>query len=78
MGLAAAGGRSVLGVPSGSHSLFTHVAVGDRMSNAGNVNPSKNGKRSLGTLISKISGATTLLQKCVRTFNMSVIKVSSL
>ena len=66
VGLVVDGVWSVLDVDCGLKTLVTN---GDRMSKAGSVNSLKeslgntNGERSLGTLISKMSGATTLFPK---------------
>ena len=81
VGLVVDRGWSVFDVDCGLQTLVTN---GDRMSKAGRVKSLKkslgntNGERPLGTLISNISGATTLFQKSVRTLNMSVMKLSSL
>lgn len=77
VGLVVGRGWSFFDVDCG---LQTFVTNGDRMSKAGSVNSLKkslgntNGERSLGTLISKISGAIN----SVKTLNMSVMKLSSL
>lgn len=69
VGLVVGRGWSLSDVDCG---LQTFVTNGDRMSKAGSVNSLKkslgntNGERSLGTLISKISGATTLFQNSVK------------
>ena len=69
VGLVVGRGWSLSDVDCG---LQTFVTNGDRMSKAGSVNSLKkslgntNGERSLGTLISKISGASTLFQNSVK------------